>query len=86
MQDHAAPDIFPLFFSMNKKNWDIDFTDGYPVNGVYRFDKPIRVNDDPSGNWHYAPSLAVDDENNVCIAWLDARNGEYDICFNFFCI
>ncbi|MCZ7399208.1 MAG: hypothetical protein O8C62_05915 [Candidatus Methanoperedens sp.] len=67
---------------MNKKNWDIDFTEGYPVNGVYRFGKTIRVNDDPSGNWHYAPSLAVDDEKNVCIAWLDARNGNYDIYFS----
>ena len=67
---------------MNKKNWDIDFTEGYPVNGVYRFEKPIRVNDDSPGNWHYAPSLAVDDEKNVCIAWLDARNGNYDIYFS----
>lgn len=67
---------------MNKKNWDIDFTEGYPVNGVYRFEKPIRVNDDSSGNWHYAPSLAVDDEKNVCIAWLDARNSNYDIYFS----
>lgn len=67
---------------MNKKNWDVDFTEGYPVNGVYRFEKPIRVNDDSSGNWHYGPSLAVDDEKNVCIAWLDARNGNYDIYFS----
>ncbi len=67
---------------MNKKNWDIDFTEGNPFNGVYRFEKTIRVNDDSSGNWHYAPSLAVDDEKNVCIAWLDARNGNYDIYFS----
>src|SRR3990170_2748980 len=67
---------------MNKKNWDIDFTEGNPVNGVYRFEKTIRVNDDSSGNWHYAPTLAVDDEKNVCIAWLDARNGNYDIYFS----
>ncbi len=67
---------------MNKKNWDIDFTEGHSTNGIYRFDKPIRVNDDPSGNWHYAPSLAVDDEKNVCIAWLDARNSNYDIYFS----
>jgi len=67
---------------MNKKNWEIDFIDGYPVNGVYRFGKTIRVNDDSSGNWHYAPSIAVDDEKNVCIAWLDARNGNYDIYFS----
>ncbi len=64
---------------MNKKNLDIYFAEGYPVNGVYRFEKPVRVNDDSSGNWHYGPSLAVDDEKNVCIAWLDARNGNYDI-------
>jgi len=67
---------------MNKKNWDIEFAEGYATNGVYRFDKPIRVNDDPAGNWHYAPSLAVDDEKNVCIAWLDARNSNYDIYFS----
>ncbi len=67
---------------MNKKNWDIDFTEGHAVNGIYKFDKPVRVNDDASGNWHYAPSLAVDDEKNVCIAWLDARNGNYDIYFS----
>ncbi|MDO8726829.1 MAG: hypothetical protein Q7J35_12240 [Candidatus Methanoperedens sp.] len=67
---------------MNKKNWDIDFTEGNPVNGVYRFEKPIRVNNDSSGNWHYAPSLAVDNEKNVCIAWLDARNSNYDIYFS----
>ncbi len=67
---------------MNKKSWDIDFTEGHATNGVYRFDKPVRVNDDMSGNWHYAPSLAVDDEKNVCIAWLDARNSNYDIYFS----
>lgn len=67
---------------MNKNNWDIDFVQGRPVNGIYRFGKPVRVNDDPPGNWHYAPSLAVDDENNVCIAWLDARNDNYDIYFS----
>lgn len=31
---------------MNKKNWDIDFTEGNSINDIYRFDKPIRVNDD----------------------------------------
>jgi hypothetical protein len=67
---------------MNKNNLDIDFTDGNPDNGIYRFEKPLRVNDDSSGKWHYAPSLAVDDEKNVCIAWLDARNGNYDIYFS----
>ncbi len=67
---------------MNKKTWDIEFTEGISTNSVYRFDKPIRVNDDPAGNWHYAPSLAVDDEKNVCIAWLDARNGNYNIYFS----
>ncbi len=67
---------------MNKKTWEIDFTEGHPINGVYRFDKPIRVNDDTSGNWHYAPSLAIDSEKKVCIAWLDARNSNYDIYFS----
>ncbi len=67
---------------MNKNNWDIEFAEGRSINGMYRFDKPIRVNDDASGNWHYAPSLAVDDENNVCVAWLDARNNNYDIYFS----
>jgi hypothetical protein len=67
---------------MNKNSWDIEFTEGEPVNGVYRFGKPVRVNDDFSGNWHYAPSLAVDNGKNVCIAWLDARNGNYDIYFS----
>ncbi len=66
---------------MNKKTWDIDFTQGDAINGVYGFDRPMRVNDDPPG-WHYAPSLAVDDEKNVCIAWLDARNNNYDIYFS----
>jgi len=67
---------------MNKKTWEIDFTEGHTINSVYKFDKPIRVNDDTSGNWHYAPSLAIDDEKNVCIAWLDSRNGDYDIYFS----
>ncbi|CAG1001176.1 hypothetical protein METP3_03325 [Methanosarcinales archaeon] len=67
---------------MNKKTWDIEFTQGHSTNSVYRFDKPVRVNDDPAGNWHYAPSLAVDDEKNVCVAWLDARNSNYDIYFS----
>jgi len=67
---------------MNKKTWDIEFIEGHSANSFYRFDKPIRVNDDPAGNWHYAPSLAVDDEKNVCIAWLDARNGNYNIYFS----
>jgi len=67
---------------MNKKNLDIDFTEGYPVIGVYSFGKTIRVNDDSSGNWHYAPSIVVDDEKNICIAWLDARNSNYDIYFS----
>lgn len=67
---------------MNKNNWDIEFVEGRSINGIYRFDKPMRVNDDPSGNWHYAPSLAIDNETNVCIAWLDARNSIYDIYFS----
>ncbi|HMB45539.1 MAG TPA: hypothetical protein VKL21_06930 [Candidatus Methanoperedens sp.] len=67
---------------MNKKTWDIEFTEGHSTNSVYWFDKPIRVNDDPAGNWHYAPSLAVDDDKNVCIAWLDARKGNYNIYFS----
>lgn len=66
---------------MNKKTLDIEFAEGHAFNGVYGFDKPVRVNDDPQG-WHYAPSLAVDDERNVCIAWLDARNNNYDIYFS----
>ncbi len=68
--------------TMNKNNWDIEFAEGRAINGIYRFDKPVRVNDDAPGNWHYAPSLAVDDENNVCVAWLDARNSNYDIYFS----
>ncbi len=67
---------------MNKKTWEIEFTEGHSISGVYKFDKPIHVNDDASGNWHYAPSLAVDNEKNVCIAWLDARNSNYDIYFS----
>ena len=67
---------------MNKKSWDIDFAEGRSISGIFRFGKPVRVNDDASGNWHYAPSLAVDDENNVCIAWLDARNSIYNIYFS----
>ncbi len=67
---------------MNKKTWEINFIEGRPVSSVYKFDKPVRVNDDISGNWHYAPSLAIDDEKNVCIAWLDARNSNYDIYFS----
>lgn len=67
---------------MNKNNWDIEFTEGYSINGIYRFEKPARVNDDPAGNWHYAPSLVADDENNIYITWLDARNNNYDIYFS----
>lgn len=66
---------------MNKKTWDIEFTEGRIINGVYMFDEPVRVNDDAKG-WHYAPSIAIDDENNVCIAWLDSRNSDYDIYFS----
>lgn len=84
---HVLPSIAILnetvyVAKMNKKTWDIEFTQGRSINSVYRFDKPVRVNDDPAGNWHYAPSLSVDDEKNVCIAWLDARNGNYDIYFS----
>ena len=71
---------------MNKNTWDIEFTEGrstgHSTNSVYKFDRPIRVNDDPAGNWHYAPSLSVDDEKNVCVAWLDARNSNYNIYFS----
>lgn len=67
---------------MNKKTWDIEFIEGRAVNGFYKFIEPIRVNDDATGNWHYAPSLALDDEKNVCISWLDARSSSYDIYFS----
>jgi hypothetical protein len=67
---------------MNKNNWDIEFTEGHSINGIYRFEKPARVNDDPAGNWHYAPSIVAADENNIYITWLDARNNNYDIYFS----
>lgn len=67
---------------MNKKTWDVEFTEGHQVNGIYRFSRTVRINDDVPGNWHYAPSIAVDNKNNLYVVWLDARNNDYDVYFS----
>jgi PKD domain len=42
---------------------------------------PIRVNNDTGGTAQQDPALALDASNNIVIAWMDSRNGSYDIFF-----
>src|SRR5688572_2367727 len=43
---------------------------------------PIRVNNDTGPENQQDPALALDVDNNIVIAWMDTRNGNYDIFFS----
>lgn len=63
---------------------DIFFRKGVPAGGSISFQDEVVVNDDvfSSGMDHDSPSLAVDGGGNVYVAWVDPRNGSFDIYFS----
>ncbi|UCE74295.1 MAG: exo-alpha-sialidase [Methanomassiliicoccales archaeon] len=61
-------------------NYNIFFAKS--TNGGNTFSANKRVDDDDIADaGQYEPSLAVDSGGNIYIAWMDNRNGNYDIYF-----
>ncbi|MGB0383472.1 MAG: exo-alpha-sialidase, partial [Ardenticatenaceae bacterium] len=60
-------------------NQDVYFASS--TNGGATWSANVKVNDDAGGAWHNNPSLAVDANDNVVVAWEDLRNGDQDIYF-----
>jgi len=60
-------------------NNDTYFTKG-PLDATITSTTPVRVND-PGVTDHIHPSLALDHNGNVYVAWQDDRNGNNDIFF-----
>ncbi len=54
------------------------------TDGGQTFGTDVMVNDNVDTVSHVVPRIAVDDENNVYIVWMDNRNGnsKYDIFFS----
>jgi hypothetical protein len=50
-------------------------------NNGQTFSQEIKVNDDSGYAFQSEPSLGVDDDGKCYIAWLDRRNGRFDIFF-----
>lgn len=51
-------------------------------HGVYlNFNDNIEVNDDTSSNWQSMPSIAIDNNGTVFIAWSDRRDTDNNIYF-----
>ncbi len=59
---------------------DIYFTKS--SDGGRTWSTPIRVNDDATGAAQAEPSLALDNANNIYIAWTDMRSGNNDVYFS----
>jgi outer membrane protein assembly factor BamB len=52
--------------------WDIYCATS--LDGGLSFGPNVRVNDDHTANWHGTPSLAIDREGGIHVAWEDFRN------------
>lgn len=79
--------IFVVWTDKRNKGSDDDNSDIYFAksnNGSSSFDTDIRVNDDTGIHYQSNPSIAIDNDGNIYVVWMDCRNGEpnkynYDI-------
>lgn len=75
----ARGTLYLAWHDFRKGNQDIYFSRS--ADGGQTFSRNIRVNDDPETAGQFNPSLAVDDEGAVYVAWHDLRAGQADIYF-----
>ena len=71
--------LYLAWHDFRKGNQDIYFSRS--IDGGQTFGRNIRVNDDPGTDGQFNPSLAVDDDGAVYVAWHDLREGQADIYF-----
>lgn len=72
--------LYLAWHDFRKGNQDIYFSRS--TDGGQSFGRNIRVNDDPGTDGQFNPSLAVDAEGTVYLAWHDLREGQADIYFS----
>ena len=75
----ARGTLYLAWHDFRKGNQDIYFSQS--IDGGQTFSRNIRVNDDPGTDGQFNPSLAVDAEGTVYVAWHDLREGQADIYF-----
>ena len=71
--------LYLAWHDFRKGNQDIYFSRS--TDGGQTFSRNIRVNDDPGTDGQFNPSLGVDAEGTVYLAWHDLRDGNADIYF-----
>ena len=72
--------LYLAWHDFRKGNQDIYFSRS--IDGGHTFSRNIRVNDDPGTDGQFNPSLAVDAQGTVYLAWHDLREGQADIYFS----
>ncbi len=75
----ARGTLYLAWHDFRRGNQDIYFSRS--TDGGKTFSRNIRVNDDQGTAGQFNPSLAVDPEGPVYLAWHDLRNGQADIYF-----
>jgi hypothetical protein len=71
--------LYAVWYDVRSGNADVYFaksTDGGRTFGVNK-----RINDDTTTAVQYKPSIGVDGEGTIYVAWRDGRNGNADIFF-----
>lgn len=75
----GAGAVYLAWHDFRKGDQDIYFSRS--TDGGQTFNPNVRVNDDSGTAGQFNPSLAVDDEGRVHVAWHDLRNGHADIYY-----
>ncbi|UCE37261.1 MAG: hypothetical protein JSW00_17580 [Thermoplasmata archaeon] len=70
--------IYLAWTDQRNGNYNIYFANS--TDGGNSFSPNKMVNDD-GGPSQFQPSIAIDNEGNIYLAWTDQRNGNYDIYF-----
>lgn len=71
--------IYVVWYDTRRGSADIYFSRS--TDGGMTFTPSIRINDDEFRTIHYTPSLGVDADGHIYVAWRDDRNGHGDIYF-----
>lgn len=61
--------LFPVAFSRS-------------LDGGLTWSSPVKVNDDTSGRDQWMPALGVDGSDNLHLAWMDNRTGNYNVFYS----
>lgn len=76
----ARGTLYLAWHDFRRGNQDIYFSRS--ADGGHTFGRNVRVNDDPETAGQFNPSLAVDAQGTVYLAWHDLREGQADIYFS----